>query len=514
MINRIRCWRQDAMQQHLYESAAFWGDKAMSMSGDPNDVFWLAHIYFRTGQYSRVEQLLSREHLLDTSVVCRFLAAQCLIKLEKWSEALEILGEENPWANNKSAADGKRNAEEGIRLEASMCYLRGEVYLAQNNVERAKACYKEALETDVKCYDALHKLITHQMMTVKEEQEFLQSLDLNSQLREEDAQFVEALYALKRRKDGDCGNLGALQERLEHEYALRNNVDVEMSLADLAFAQCQYRKGLGITTKLLHVEPHHPNVLSTHIACLYELGEKQQLFLLAHEMVERFPDRACSWFGVGCYYFLVGDNARARRYFSKSSTIDGNYGPAWVAFGHTFAEEGGHDQAMAAYSSAARICQGSHLPQLFIGMQYLGQGNTSLAEDYFQLASELCPDDALVTHELGALNYKLGEYEKAIDHFKRALALLTERDCNDRLMEESAWRSMGHSYRRLGQFEQALECFHRFQARCPNQPEAYVALGYTTHAMGDTDGAIKYYHQALSFNPTDPMTVELLDLAM
>jgi len=30
MVDRMRLWRHDAMMQHLYETAAFWGDKILS----------------------------------------------------------------------------------------------------------------------------------------------------------------------------------------------------------------------------------------------------------------------------------------------------------------------------------------------------------------------------------------------------------------------------------------------------------------------------------------------------
>ena len=30
MIDRMRLWRHDALMQHLYETAAFWGDKVLS----------------------------------------------------------------------------------------------------------------------------------------------------------------------------------------------------------------------------------------------------------------------------------------------------------------------------------------------------------------------------------------------------------------------------------------------------------------------------------------------------
>ncbi len=43
---------------------------------------------------------------------------------------------------------------------------------------------------------------------------------------------------------------------------------------------------------------------------------------------------------------------------SKATTLDRVYGPAWLAFGHSFAVENEHDQAMAAYFTAAQLMRG------------------------------------------------------------------------------------------------------------------------------------------------------------
>ncbi len=80
MIARMRTWRHDAILQHLYETAAFWGDKIFAWTGesrgrssrwgagltgrhgragDPNDAFWLAQTHFLTQQFLRAEQILT-----------------------------------------------------------------------------------------------------------------------------------------------------------------------------------------------------------------------------------------------------------------------------------------------------------------------------------------------------------------------------------------------------------------------------------------------------------------------
>ena len=45
-------------------------------------------------------------------------------------------------------------------------------------------------------------------------------------------------------------------------------------------------------------------------------------------------------------------------FFSKATTLDRAYGPAWLAFGHSFAVENEHDQAMAAYFTASQLMKG------------------------------------------------------------------------------------------------------------------------------------------------------------
>jgi anaphase-promoting complex subunit 6 len=33
-VDRMRLWRHDALMQHLYETAAFWGDKVLSWTSE------------------------------------------------------------------------------------------------------------------------------------------------------------------------------------------------------------------------------------------------------------------------------------------------------------------------------------------------------------------------------------------------------------------------------------------------------------------------------------------------
>lgn len=105
-------------------------------------------------------------------------------------------------------------------------------------------------------------------------------------------------------------------------------------------------------------DPYHMGCLPVHISCLVEQNNSNELFLLAHRLVDIYPENGLSWFAVGCYYYVIGKSDPARRFLGKSTVLDKLFGPAWLAYGHSFAAESEHDQAMAAYFKAAQLMIG------------------------------------------------------------------------------------------------------------------------------------------------------------
>src|SRR5436305_8184462 len=151
---------------------------------------------------------------------------------------------------------------------------------------------------------------------------------------------------------------------------------------------------------------------------------------------------------------------------------------ALIGFAHTSAAEGEHDQAIAAYSTAARLFQGSHLPQLFLGMQHLALNNMQLALEYCVAAYEMSSGtthtgegfdpakalggntggDPLVLNELGVILYHQSNLQVAVKLFRQSLALAAELSCSP-----TAWvatrANLAHALRRLGRFDEALAEF-------------------------------------------------------
>lgn len=408
-----------------------------------------------------------------------------------------------------------------IKYEAAMCFLRGICYAKQNAFDRAKECYKDAVMIDVQCFEAFDQLMKNSLMSPDEEWAFLESLDFDSistedsSIAQEAAQFAKMLYTTRLSKYKNPTDFNNASESLSTHYNLASNPDLLLAKAELLFTQCRFKQALAITTSILDSDEYNFSIYPLHLACLHELNQTNTLFLLAHRLADLHPDEPSSWLAVGVYYLSISQIAEARRFFSKASMMDPHFGPAWIGFAHTFAAEGEHDQAISAYSTAARLFQGTHLPQLFLGMQNLQLNNMTLAHEYLTSAHQLCRTDPLLLNELGVVFYHLDHLNDAIRVFNQALTIAGEIDS-----EPGAWMStrtnLGHAYRRQKEWVLALAEFEEVLRQGGGREGAgiFSAKGLVLLEMGRTWEAVCAFHEALAAGPQDPVATDLLARAL
>ncbi|MCJ1310499.1 anaphase promoting complex subunit cdc16 [Agyrium rufum] len=556
MQKLLKDWRQDAMNKHQYDSAIYIGDKLLALTNDPKDAFWLAQVHFTTGNYTRAQSFLDRHKLVDHSPSCRYLAAHCYIKQSKFEEALGILGEKNPTHLISTSSKARRklqhtssNLRTGIakggklgrpdrierseerekereredasdlRFEAAMCYLRGLCYAKQNAFDRAKECYKDAVRIDVQCFEAFDQLMKNSLMSPSEEWEFLDALDFDSiptsdpSISQEASQFVKMLYTTRLSKYKKPDELNNATETLSTHYHLASNPDLLLAKADLLFTQCRFKEALALTSSILEADEYNFAIYPLHLACLHELNQTNTLFLLAHRLADLHPDEPATWLAVGVYYLSIQKIAEARRYFSKASMMDPHFGPAWIGFAHTFAAEGEHDQAISAYSAAARLFQGTHLPQLFLGMQNLLLNNMTIAHEYLNEAFEICPTDPLLLNEMGVVFYHGDHLPHAIKLFQQALAIAASVSSDPK-----AWvatrANLGHAFRRSARWKEALGEFDEVLRQGGKDAGIFCAKGLCLLEMGRSWEAVVAFHEALGVQAQDPVATDLLGRAL
>ena len=422
-----------------------------------------------------------------------------------------------------------------------MAYLRGVCHAKQNAFERAKECYVDAVRIDVQCFEAFDQLMRNALMSPREEADFLESLDFDSvhvplsdplqsststtaitatndktaakSTAQQAASLTRMLYTTRLSKHTHQSAFTHALETLSTHYKLSHNPDLLLSKAESLFTSCRFRDALALTTAIFEDSPQHFSALPVHLACLHELNERNALQLLAHDLTDHHPDEPATWLAVGVYYLTVGRVAEARRFFSKSSMMDPHFGPAWIGFAHTFAMEGEHEQAISAYSTAARLFQGTHLPQLFLGMQSLQNNNLIMAREFLTLARELCDSDPLLLNETGCVYYQENEVDKAIESFIAALKLALE--LRAEVTSVLAIRTnLAHALRRACRYSEALDMFTEVLRIGGRDSAVFSAKGLVLMELEQPLEAVATLHEALSVNSSDPVATELLSRAL
>ncbi|EDW43313.1 GM26497 [Drosophila sechellia] len=291
----------------------------------------------------------------------------------------------------------------------------------------------------------------------------------------------------RRSRDHDTDTLIPIAECLDR---VQRSTDIMAAEAEKCFYDCDYKQCLKILNELLKVDPFHNTALTIQIACLVENGDFNRLFYVAHKLVDRYPDKAISWYAVGCYYDMIGKSDPARRYLSKATALDRLYGPAWLAYGHSFANENEHEQAMAAYFKATQLMRGCHLPLLYIGVECGLTKNLELAEKFFLQAMNIAPLDVYVLHELGVIKNEY-EFLTCRHHFPvhrghcETAGQEQQREISSRW--EPLFINLGHSLRKALLLK-------------PQSPTTYTSIGFIHALLGNLDPAIEAFHKSLALN--------------
>ncbi len=99
----------------------------------------------------------------------------------------------------------------------------------------------------------------------------------------------------------------------------------------------------------------------------------------------------------------------------------------------------------------------------------------------------------LAYYYIGCCNRELGNYNKAIEAYIKAIAI----DPND----ADAWNDLGVAYRDLGQYENALETFKQAVRIDPDYEFFHFNLGLTFGNLGLYKDAVESFKQAIRINP-------------
>ncbi|XP_045496560.1 cell division cycle protein 16 homolog [Colias croceus] len=540
--NNVDCLNVDFMRSLVkqyselgqWTSAFFWADAAAASSGldtpSGDDIWLLASTLLAKGELHRAAHAITSRGLHTNHLLCLGVAMRAFITAKEPSTALNLMEECFPALLEPRNMDQTHN-----RALAGVLVWQAKALTCLERREAAIEALTSALRADVACFEALDLLLEQHALTPSQENELIESLPINNQLNAAEAALLRVAY----------------RERLLRYAPIKNTpTEDDSSRTVVELARARSITGLEARGRRLAACGEWEQALKVldgagpwacadvRVACLVELKRSAELFAFAHTLVDAYPLVWTSWFAVGCYYYLIGKNEFARRYLSKACSLEPSAGCVWLTYGHSFAADNEHDQAIAAYFKASQLMPGSYLPPLYVGVECSLLNNINMCERFLTRAAILhsnaespgetamddsqvdkkcrwerikrCVTSAAIAHEAGAGAYAAGDCEAARALWLRALHLAGPAD-----QLKPCWAAtldaIGHAVRALGSPSEAATWHARALALRPARGASLAARGLCLALSGQTAPAADALHAALAKEPDNVVAAALLD---
>ncbi|KAJ9082305.1 anaphase-promoting complex subunit Cut9 [Entomophthora muscae] len=505
LIYELRVRREDAFFNQHFPTAEHICKELVMLTGQFEDSFRLAQIYFTMGSYQQAIKVLKTQRYLNSGK-CRILASRCYIELGNLEKALEMVEENNPFP------PGFFNPEDigdDIKIVATACAVRGKIFAMLGEFEKAKENFVLAFSYDPRCYDALDGLIKNHLLEPSEEDQYIANDGSPT------SEFLAASFKLK------VCHSPAAEEVLTSKFGMRSHWGALMWSA-----KDYYEKGLIIDSyktlhKLLKLDPTNCDCLPLYINVLVELELTHELIEFSKVLKKSHSSEAISLYADAVIEITEGRLVPAAALVWDLISNFPVFAPGWMAFGHFCTRKNYIPRALKAYATAARLMPSDYEPLLILGQHYRKLSNMQTAQEHLEKAQSLasCPNP-IILNELGMLEYQKKDFLSATRLFKQGLKVVAEHVPHSILigqrssLKESLWVNLGHAHRNLCNYPTAETCFQNaIQVNSLSAP-ALAGLAMVSHGLNSIYTAIKYYHMSLRYDPCNAGVQFLLNFAL
>lgn len=127
------------------------------------------------------------------------------------------------------------------------------------------------------------------------------------------------------------------------------------------------------------------------------------------------------------------------------------------------------------------------------GMEDFNEGQLDTAKGHLLRALDYDADFALAYCYLSLISSDLGDPESAINYAEKGLKLEPEYGC--------LHFSLAVALERKGLFREAIKQYLKYNEKNPGDPECVFSIGCLYHQLLEFDEAIRYYNEAIEWNP-------------
>ncbi|KAF0719482.1 Aste57867_1018 [Aphanomyces stellatus] len=303
---------------------------------------------------------------------------------------------------------------------------------------------------------------------------------------------------------------------LFHELPMQhlNSSWVQHQIARAYFEMAQYPLAAEVFQGIREREPQRLAGLSMYSTTLWHLKREVDLCYLAQQVTDFDKRSSEAWCVAGNCFSLQKEHDTALVFFQRAIQLDPTFTYAYTLAGHEYVSNEDFDKALGCFRQAIRINPRHYNAWYGMGMIYSRQEKFQLAEYHFRRALEINPQSSLLYCFMGVVLHALKKDNDAIDALHTALHLqpqnLTARYhkanilvAQNRLEEVRACiESCTHT-----QWKALVE-LREVQNYAPKEYTVHFKMGQICKRLGRPDDALRYFNNALFFNPKDANEVK------
>ena len=211
------------------------------------------------------------------------------------------------------------------------------------------------------------------------------------------------------------------------------------------------------------------------------------------------PGQAAASWWLGSAYLDLGRARDAEASFGRARDTEGFLVPSLYGLGRAAFAEGRYEEAIGHFERALRVVPDATSVRYPLGLAYrkLGRLREAEAQLQYRSTSTIRPPDALLDALLGLVESPLafhsqgvaaglvGDWPKAVEHFRRAVALGPD--------VAPAHVNLAVALHRVGDHDAALAAARRAMALAPTEARAYSVAGAALTALGRDADALRVY---------------------
>lgn len=137
-------------------------------------------------------------------------------------------------------------------------------------------------------------------------------------------------------------------------------------------------------------------------------------------------------------------------------------------------------------------------------VSYYNRGEYEKAIEGYKRAIEINPVSVETYYHLGMAYSSLGKYKEAVEAYVRAIQIKPD--------YAAAYYNLGHAYSNLNRHDKAIKAFRQSIQHEPGNVEAYFALGNAYFDSGKEDRAVDTFEAAINRKPDNPYAYYRLGL--